>query len=171
LGIGERSHVCRGSGQQLAVGPGDDARAGLRGGLVRTVRGECLAGGGHAVVIGDGVVDEVDIDRILQGDAASGKAGHVVDDHVVEEIHPVPWPRIVLTLVAVSRRCVVRIGNHVLPVDAGEADTAAVAGAGRVAFDQVGDHLDVAGSGLRASSPRGAPPPTKIPPPETVWAW
>ena len=85
---------------QPVLSSGDDAGSRLRVRLVGVVGREGLARRRQAVVVGDGVVDDAHVDRVLQRDAAAGQGRHVVDDHVVEDVHRIP--RIVPPLVAVS---------------------------------------------------------------------
>ncbi len=125
--------------QRRAVGPGHDARAGLRRRLLRASGREGLARHRQAVVVGDGVVLDRDLDRVLQRDAAAGQARHVVHDDVVVEVDPVPATGLP------------GLSCDVLAVDRGQADAAAVAGAGRVALDQVAGDLDVTGARAEAA--------------------
>ena len=53
---------------------------------------ERLARRRQAVVVGDGVVGDAHVDRVLQRHAAAGQTRHVVDDHVVEDVDRVPEP-------------------------------------------------------------------------------
>ena len=135
--------------QRGAVGPGDHPR-GLRRRLIlpRGRNGyrflERQTGCSGAVVIGDGVVDDVGPDRVLHRNAAGGQTGLIVYDHVVDDVHRVPSTRVHLEII------------NVLPVDKGQPDTATVAGPGLVALDDVGiDHHRAGTSGETAARELG----------------
>ncbi len=141
-----------------AVRARDDAGR-LRRGPARGVAVEGRAHGGRAVVVGDGVVDDEHPGAVLQRDAAAGQPGHVVHDDVVVEVDAVPGADAVVPPSDQDVRAVDELG----------ADAAAVAGAGQVALDQVGQHV-ARRRRLRSarSAAMGAAPPMKMPPPLTV---